>query len=634
MPMNMNRTKTLTLLAILLSISILALYASGLRENDKNFELTILHTNDIHAHDLPFIEKNRSIGGMARIGYLIKAIKGSHKNVIAIDAGDFFQGTPLFQLYQGEVEVNALNKADYDIATIGNHEFDNGPKNLAKQLQLARFSLISANLDCTKDPDLNRLVKPSVIKNIDGQQVAFIGVITPELEHVCLTLGAVKIKSPGAAWMEPIAQEVEKCKQSGINKIVLVSHCGVELDKQLAQSLPDVDVIIGGHSHTRLEEPIWVGHSGGNKTAIVQTGCYTRALGKLQLLFDSQGALVEPKCDYHLISITDRIKEDPSLAAYLEEKAKPLLKLREEIDGMATDEFDKQFNNMPWDSPIGDLICDALAEAGASYGVQIALQNRGGIRARIEKGTITEEKVQEILPFDNRLVLATLSGADLLNVLEHSLSGSLGGSFLDVHGLKIGYDPEKPKGTRIVFALTESKDKVWQPIEPHGQYKIAVNDYTFKGGEAYDFSKATNVIYCKDKLSQVLHQYLLKHKTVSPLPPNRIVAVNGSIASVQTSPMQRIAIHSPQPQEKIMVVVGSSEGVESLPKIIDRPLPLPLEGATIKGLKLFTDGSGHCSLDLSQIKRNAEDTYAAVICRPRQSKSSKQIQISYPLLLK
>ncbi len=514
----MNRTKTLSFLAILLSISVLALYASGSQEGNRKLELTLLHTNDIHAHDLPFAERGRLLGGMARIGYLIKAIKGSHKNVIAIDAGDFFQGTPLFQLYEGEVEVNLLNKANYDIATIGNHEFDNGPKNLAKQLALANFSLISANLDWTKEPDLNRLIKPSVLKTVDGEKVAFIGAITPELEHVALKLGEVKVKSPGATWIEPIAQEVDKYKRQGVNKIVLVTHVGVELDKQLAQALPDVDVIVGGHSHTRLDKPVWVDHADGGTTAIVQTGCYTRALGKFDLVFDPAGRLIPSQCDYHLISITDRIREDPAIAAYLAEKAKPLLKLKEEVDGMATDEFDKQFNNMPWDSPIGDLICDALAEAGAEYGVQIAFQNRGGIRARIEKGPITEEKVQEMLPFDNRLVLATISGADLLNVLEHSLSGSLGGSFLDVHGLKLGYDPEKPKGARVVFALVQEKDQGWRAIEPKAQYKMAINDYSFKGGEAYDFSRATHIIYRDEKLSQVMHNYLKVHREVGPLP--------------------------------------------------------------------------------------------------------------------
>src|SRR5262249_55438200 len=148
----------------------------------------------------------------------------------------------------------------------------------------------------------------------------------------------------------------------------------------------------------------------GSKTIIVQTGCYGRTLGDLDLAFNKKGELVEPDTHYHLINISDRIQEDPALAAYIKEKAAPLLALRQEIVGFSESEFDIRFNNTPWDSPIGDLICDALIEEGASYGATIAFQNRGGIRARIEKGPISEEKIRELLPFENHLVLATIDG--------------------------------------------------------------------------------------------------------------------------------------------------------------------------------------------------------------------------------
>jgi len=507
---------------ILIIVVCLALSAYGSKEDSENFELTILHTNDIHSHDEPFEEHGHEVGGMARIASLIHAIKHSEKNVLAVDAGDYFQGTTLFQRYGGEVEINDFNLAGYDVVILGNHEFDNGPQNLIKQLQKAKFPVICANLDLSKVKGLADLVNPSVVKEVDGQKVAFIGAITPDLEHVALNIGPVKVKTDGDDWMKPIKDEVTKYKEAGINKIVVVTHIGVELDKKLADSVPDIDVIVGGHSHTRLNEPLWFDHADGSTTAVVQTGCFGRALGDFHLVFDSSGHLVKPDCQYHLINISGRQKEDPDVKNYLTEKMEPLLALRHQIDGYAEGDFDNRFGQMPHDSPIGDLVCDALAEAGAKYGATISFQNRGGIRARIEKGPITEEKVQEMLPFDNFVVCATLDGASILKVIEHSVAGPLGGSFLDVHGIQFGYDASKPKGERITFARAQNDAGNWEVLDPSKEYKIVVNDYTFRGGEGYDFSIAKSVSTSKDRIADAFRSYILKHKKIAPQPPNRI----------------------------------------------------------------------------------------------------------------
>ena len=196
------------------------------------------------------------------------------------------------------------------------------------------------------------------------------------------------------------------------------------------------------------------------------------------------------------------------------------------MNGYSTGIFENHFANMPSDSAIGDLICDALVESGNSYGVQISFQNRGGIRAKIEKGPITEEKVQEVLPFDNKVVHATISGDTLLSIIEHSLSGPLYGSFLDVHGLKIVYNPDRPPGRRTVRALVKDESGQWQPIERQASYKIAVNDYTFKGGEGYDFSQAINVVYLNESTALDLHNYLLSHKQIRPRYGGRIIPVS------------------------------------------------------------------------------------------------------------
>jgi 5'-nucleotidase / UDP-sugar diphosphatase len=624
-------------LAIALALFILAVYAQTSHDDARELTLTILHTNDLHAHDESFMERGRSIGGMARIAHLIQVIKQSHKDVLTVDAGDFYQGTTLFQRYGGETEISLLNQAGYDIVTLGNHEFDNGPEQLAEKLKAAKFSIISCNLDFSKVPALDKLVKPSVVKVVDGQKIAFIGAVTPELEHVALKTPPVKVKAAGESWMKPIAEEVERYKSEGVNKIVLVTHCGVELDKQLAQTLSDVDLIIGGHSHTRLDTPIWAEHADGSKTAIVQTGSYGRTLGELDLAFDKKGQLEEAATQYRLINITDRIKEDPEVFAYLREKTAPLLALRREIVGLSEEEFDNRFSNMPWDSAIGDLICDAIAEQGASYGARISLQNRGGIRARIEKGPMSEEKIRELLPFENRVVLATMDGEHLLGVLEHSVSGtSLGGSFLDVHGIKFGYDAHKPKGQRVVFALAENKEGDWQPIKADRTYRFAVNDYTFKGGEGYEFSTASDIVRLPDLLSTVFHTYLSKHKTVRPMLPNRIVPLTGGLADFIGGPKPQLLVHLPDPSFKTTFLYGKELGAEPFSKLT-RTFPVPISGLSnpqmVRRESKSTAGGSELLVDSSGLKMSSQYPYLVVVCQPAKSASTKTFQVSYPILV-
>lgn len=531
--------------------------ASGLR-------FTILHTNDLHAHDEPFVDRGRTIGGMAKIAHIIRAIKASNPNVLAIDAGDIFQGTSFFKFYHGQVEVEMLNSAGYDIYTIGNHEFDDGAINLAKQLKNARFDIISANMDAQAVPDLAALVKPSVVKTINGQKVAFIGGIVPSLNEVALKTDGVKLKATGEHWMEPFQQEITRLKSNGIDKIILVTHCGLEMDKQLA-TLPDVDAIIGGHSHTRLDAPVIVDHPDGSKCAIVQTGSYGRTLGKFDLAFDDKGQLDTNAMHYRLINITSRIPDEPDVKDYLVEKSQPFLAMRNTVLSQAEGDFDNSFKKYPWDSSIGNLVTDALVEQGSKYGATIGFQNRGGIRARIDAGPITEEKVDETLPFENHLMVATIPGETLLKTLELSVSGEfLGGRFLDVHGIKFAYDRTHPPQHRVLWALAQDKDGEWAPVAADRLYRIAMNDYSFKGGEGYDFSKATDVVDTGERLSKFFKEYLLQHKVVTPQQPNRIIPLNSEIATFETTGPKKfpqLLIKSNLAGAKVYLVRGTGKDI-------------------------------------------------------------------------
>jgi len=528
----------LTLIVAIFSAFICALLIpslpQALADKKTNFSLTVLHTNDLHAHDQSFQDRGKMVGGMARLGHLIRQLRKESKNVIVADAGDIFQGTPFFTYYQGEIEVAMLNMIGYDFYTIGNHEFDAGAINLAKQLEKAKFDVLNCNLDADALPQLKKLLKPSVVKTIDGHKVGIIGAITPDIETLSLSRDGVVLQRDSSqtnremSWVAPIKKEVEQVAAQGVDKIILVTHCGLDADKILAREIPQIDAIIGGHSHTRLDTPVVVEHGDGSQTIIVQTGSYGRNLGKLDLVFDKNGLINSKDTHYKLLHITDDISEDNDIKDYLALKGQPLQTLKDTVLSYASHDFDNNFRGMKTDSALGDLICDSFYEAGISDNAEITLENRGGIRSRIEKGAVNLEKVEELLPFDNHLVFADVSGERLKKTLEHSVAGATGGKFLDVHGLKFAYDQERKIGDRLVFVLAE-KNKVWQEVEPQSTYRIGMTDYSFKGGEGYQFPDAKNVKYTDQKLNEYLKRYLLKHPKIKPQYGDRIAYLSGSL---------------------------------------------------------------------------------------------------------
>lgn len=574
------------------------------------------------------------VGGMARIAHLIRSAKKNHKNVLAVDAGDIFQGTAFFENYKGETDVECLNKAGYDIYTIGNHEFDDGPENLGKQLKLAKFDVINCNLDVSSEPNLREVVKPSVVKEIDGEKVGFVGVITPALKEVAPKLGDVKVSAPGANWMDPVRAEIDKLKKQGINKIVVVSHCGVDMERFLG-GLDDVDIVIGGHSHTRLDKAIMIDHPDGSTAMVVQTGCYGRALGRLDLVFDKSGKLVFPDSKYHLTNITDKIFEEPDIKAYVTEKGKPFQYLFTTILGTAEANFDSRGKIYPTDSSLGDLVCDALFDAASEYGATITMQNRGGIRAGIDQGQINLEKVREVLPFENKLVVGTVTGSVLLKALENAvstvgLSGN-GGRFLDVHGLKFGWDPTLEVGHRIVFAFAQNKEGNYEAVAADEPYRIAMNDFSFNGGEGYDFSSAKDVVRTDLKLSTIMENYLKKKKSVAPALPSRFLRVSSNIAKKNGD---EINVDYPAPDSELTIISGTGKGVSFLAKIGTLPVVNPKIIRTEK-----TDDGGRLSIKIKDLLGSKADgdnpLWLALVlsAKDKDSNSVKKI-VSVPIQIR
>lgn len=256
-------------------------------------KITILHTNDVHSHIDPFPAdhpKNPNMGGVARRASLIDQIRSEEKNVLLLDAGDIFQGTPYFNYYGGELEFKLMSLMKYDVATMGNHDFDNGIDGFYAQLPHATFDFVSANYDF-KNTILNGIVKPYKILIKDGVKIGIFG-LGVQLE------GLVDKKlSKETVYNDPIEVSTDIVKElkeeHHCDLIICLSHLGFKYrnepekvcDILLAQKTKDIDLIIGGHTHTFLDKPIIEKNSEGKPVLINQVGCYGINLGRIDFYF-------------------------------------------------------------------------------------------------------------------------------------------------------------------------------------------------------------------------------------------------------------------------------------------------------------------------------------------------------------
>lgn len=252
-------------------------------------KITILHTNDVHSHIDPFPAdhpRNPNMGGAARRASIIEQIRKEEKNVLLLDAGDIFQGTPYFNYYGGELEFKIMSMMQYDLATMGNHDFDNGLEGFYAQLPHAKFDFVSANYDF-KNTILDTIIKPYKIINKDSIKIGIFG-LGVELEGL-----VDKRNYKETVYNDPIEvakditkklKEEEKC-----DLIICLSHLGFNnknepekpSDVKLAQETKDIDIIIGGHSHTFLDKPVIYKNAMGKNVVINQVGAYGINLGRI-----------------------------------------------------------------------------------------------------------------------------------------------------------------------------------------------------------------------------------------------------------------------------------------------------------------------------------------------------------------
>jgi 2',3'-cyclic-nucleotide 2'-phosphodiesterase (5'-nucleotidase family) len=392
--------------------------------------IVILHTNDTHGHLLPFgypegIDPNsqeaqlphkHDIGGIARRATLLNELRQRDAGqTLVVDCGDFMDGTPFSLHYFGEADVAAMNACGYDIATLGNHEFSNTLAQIQKLLRMARFPFVCANarLRETGAP----LCPPYLIIERNGLRLALFGLIVRDTQNYRGARDGVDILDP----YEVASQLVPQLRQQA-DIVILLSHLGIETDLELARRVPGIDVIVGGHSHTRLAQPRFVewdrplskGVMGLNGTVIVQAHQWGGELGRLELMAyrdreTNRWELVAYRGD--LLPITRQIPEEPSVARVVQRYWQPIARQYGRVVGIAADDFVQRGD----DFAEYYLVSDAIR---AVTGSDFDIQNMFGVRIQLAKGPITYYDLARMLPFGNTVVRFEITGRQLKQLLE------------------------------------------------------------------------------------------------------------------------------------------------------------------------------------------------------------------------
>ncbi|MDF9298541.1 5'-nucleotidase C-terminal domain-containing protein [Geobacillus stearothermophilus] len=521
------------------------------------FKLTVMHTNDTHAH----------LDNIARRITAIKQVRQEKPNSLLLDAGDVFSGTLYFNEFNGLADLEFMNLAGYDAMTFGNHEFDKGTAILANFVKGAKFPFVSANVDFSKDENLkvsfrneissnpeNGKIYNGIIKEVNGEKIGIFGLTTAETKN---------ISSPGEDvvfedYIEEAEKAVEAFEAQGVNKIIALTHIGFndgggDNDLTLAKEVEGIDVIVGGHSHDKLVEPV-VDKTGEEPTVIVQANEYSKYLGTLDVEFDENGKVVGYAGK--LIDIDQKVKvgdkevyvlqDDPEAAAKLkpyndqiEEKKKTVIgNSAVVLDGVRANVRTKETN-------LGNLITDGMLAKAKTINPNtiIALQNGGGIRASIDAGEITLAEVQTVMPFGNALAIMELKGSEIKAALEHSVSlaPASNGAFLHVSGLRFTYDSREPAGNRVKTIEVKEDGTNYVPLEDNKTYFVATNTFIAKGGDGYTMFKKA---FEEGRVSEpgfvdweMFRDYVAAqpNQTVNPSVEGRIIDVATAITSINAA---------------------------------------------------------------------------------------------------
>jgi len=442
---------------------------------EKSKTITILFFNDFHAHLTPFKKEYQDENlwaGLARMAAQIKQIKAQNnaagQETFVFSAGDSLQGSLISTVFKGEAELKALNELGIDAMAVGNHEFDFGTERLLNLEQEVSFPLLSANTHMKEGSSL--VFDPyRIIKTQDGFRIAVMGLTTPETP---ITTAPENVSNLRFAQPELAVQRYISDLDNRTDAIILLSHMGFDQDLELARNFQELDVIIGGHTHSMLAEARLLG-----EVIIAQAGDHGLYLGRMDIQISNDRAHLKR---YELIPMTPDLPQDEEMKAFIQQYSDKISAEYKRVVGHNVQLLDGERASIrTHETNLGDLAADTVREFTET---DIALINSGAIRASIHPGDVTIENIINAFPMNNTICTMYLKGGDIYSILKRSIVGVSGpgpdqelGSFLQVSGISFKID-----GASVVDIKVGS-----EPLMLPRTYRVATLDFLAAGGDGY-----------------------------------------------------------------------------------------------------------------------------------------------------
>ncbi len=491
--------------------------------------------NDTHSCLAPLAPRNPDLsgtqGGIARAASVIGLTKMTETNVLTLHAGDSFIGDMFFNNYFGAAEFQLMNMIGFDAMTVGNHEFDLTPAILDTAchygLSPAGFPLLSANLilDDPSVQDLKNFVKPYIIKDYGSMKVGIFGLTTPEANMTSQPAPAFVDTNIGVT----AAMTVQELASQGCNVIILLSHLGLYLDEMIAEGVPGIDMIIGGHDHY-LMGPKEVTNPLGKTTWIVQAGSNYSHIGEVKLVLDN-GSL--SLASYQPIPLDSSVPEEPTVKAAVDGMIAEIestygIPFYTQQVGLATADFEEVtdiYSEGPHDTPLGNLIADAFRDTTKT---DIAITVGGSIAQKLYHGPIIPIDLfraigygfNEVNGLGFRLVTFNITGEQLWIALESVLSTvELNDELVpQVSGMKYQCVITDPPGTRLKGLFVNN-----QPLDPSKTYSVTVNEFLMVPLQDWYGIQFTDVFLYQDFTEfQALLNYVIKQQVITPFSEGRV----------------------------------------------------------------------------------------------------------------
>jgi 5'-nucleotidase / UDP-sugar diphosphatase len=457
-----------------LRAAVLALLAAVLlatAAQAEEFKLGILHTNDHHGHLLPFRHNGEDgWGGVAkRRVALQRARSDTSYDWLTLDGGDVFQGTPLSNLLTGFLDLEVMNQLGYDAMCLGNHEFDFGYDLIRGRLHDTNFHVLSCNvIDKERGAPVT---EPYAIFNRGQYRIGVIGLTTETL--LGETIPKVK-DSVDVYPATPVVRQLAGYLRSiGCDIVIALGHQGYNRDLAMAEAVPELDVIVGGHSHTQLDAPTRVGD-----VLVTQAGEWGKYVGVLKLTFtrDSEAErfrLASYENEYQ--PMKPGLPEDDGIKSFIAD-------YNERFEGEMSKVVATNLMDFPnatirtEESPLANLVTDALR---TQVGADVAIFNGGNFRSGMDAGPLTFGELYEVLPYDNFLLKLQVSGQKLWDTLAYA-GGQYGdGGFPQVSGLRVRY----------LDGVLQSVTVGDTPLDLGQTYTLLVTDFLGSGGDGFPFSE-------------------------------------------------------------------------------------------------------------------------------------------------